>query len=216
MNDLALKIFDIPAELVAELALGMEEPDDVARRYGWEGRRWDNLKAWKPFLDAVDKQRAEFEKTGVTFRLKAAMKADVLADQVFVKAMANETSLLQKIEALRFFSKMGELEPQPKAAVANTGPGFSITIDLGGGSKTTTPVVVDVKPTAVEQVEDVSVVSTSTPTPTPFDPIETQTFGPLKEAAPDTPDPVDDSGVFRIPLFESLKEFEKKSGKGKP
>jgi hypothetical protein len=120
---------DVPAELVAELALGAEDPTVVAARYGIEGKRWEELQQWKPFLTAVDLQRAEFERSGFTFRVKSAMKADALADQVFVKAMLNETTLVQKMDALRLFSKLGDLEPNPKLT-APAGPTFSITIDM--------------------------------------------------------------------------------------
>jgi hypothetical protein len=64
----------------------------------------------------VASQRAEFEKSGLTFRLKQAMKADILADEVFVKLMSNETTLVQKLEGLKYFAKVGGLEPKEEKA----------------------------------------------------------------------------------------------------
>jgi hypothetical protein len=148
-----MKFLDVRPELVAELAMGVDDPQAVAARYGVEGEAWDQLKDWKPFTDAVAAQRGEFEKSGYTFRVKSAMKADVLADRVFVQALTNEATFLQKVEALKLFTKLGDLEPNPKAS-APAGPAFSITIDLGGGQKTQ----LEIKPATPAQVEDATYV----------------------------------------------------------
>jgi hypothetical protein len=148
-----MKFLDVRPELVAELAMGVEDPQAVAARYGVEGEAWDELQKWKPFIDAIAAQKAEFDKNGYTFRVKSAMKADVLADRVFVQALTNEATFLQKVEALKLFTKLGDLEPNPKASVP-AGPAFSITIDLGGGQKT----LVEVKPSTVAEVEEATYV----------------------------------------------------------
>ena len=140
---------DVPAQLVAELAIGVDSPDEIASRFGIDGRKWEALKAWKPFLDAIEQQRAEFERSGYTFRVKSAMKADAISDALFVQAMRNDATLLQRLEALKVFAKLGELEPNPKSA-APQGPTFSITIDLGPqGTKTIQATV----PASAPQIE---------------------------------------------------------------
>lgn len=129
-----MSAFDVPPQLVAELAVGADNPDAVASRYGLTADRWEQLKSWKPFIDAVEQQRAEFERSGYTFKVKSAMKADAISDALFVQAMRNDATLLQRLEALKIFAKLGELEPSPKAAAAS-GPSFSITIDLGSSGQ---------------------------------------------------------------------------------
>lgn len=146
-------LVDIPPEMVASIAMGMEDPDEIAARHGFTGARWAKLKAWKPFNDTVAIQKVEFEKSGVTFRLKSAMKADMLADQVFVKAMGVDVSLMQKLETLKFLTKVGDLEPKTTGSLTG-GEGFSISINLGGvpgqpNSQPQTIVVQDVKPRPV-------------------------------------------------------------------
>lgn len=131
-------LIDIPPEMVASIAMGMEDPDEIADRHGFTGAKWEKLKAWKPFNDTVAMQRAEFEKTGVTFRLKSAMKADMLADQVFVAAMGNDVPLGQKLATLQYFTKAGDLEPKDTKNLNNM-DGFSISINIGGpGNQTVT------------------------------------------------------------------------------
>lgn len=121
---------DVPPEMVISIAMGLEDPDEIASRYGFTGAKWEKLQAWKPFLDTVANQKAEFEKSGLTFRLKAAMKADLLADKVFVDAMSNDVTLMQRLEAMKLFAKLGNLEPKEEKA---QGPQttFAISIDLG-------------------------------------------------------------------------------------
>jgi hypothetical protein len=153
---------DVPAQLVAELAIGVDSPDEIASRFGIDGRKWEALKTWKPFLDAIDQQRAEFERSGYTFRVKSAMKADAISDALFVQAMRNDATLLQRLEALKVFAKLGELEPNPKAT-APTGPTFSITIDLGSqGTKTIQATATVSEPEQIE-AEDAVVIAEEAP-----------------------------------------------------
>jgi hypothetical protein len=121
--------------MIRAIAMGMEEPSAIAARYGFTGEKWDKLQQWQPFVLTVASQRAEFEKSGVTFRLKAAMKADELADQVFVQAMGHDTSLAQKMATLQYFAKMGDLEPKVDKSTT-PGEGFSISINIGARSMT--------------------------------------------------------------------------------
>ena len=121
---------DIPSEMVLEIATGFEEPVVIAARYGFEGAKWEQLESWKPFQAAVTHQKAELERSGYTFRLKSAMKADTLADHMFVQALTDATTFPQKLEALKFFTKVGELEPR-EATQVQAGSGFSIVISVG-------------------------------------------------------------------------------------
>jgi hypothetical protein len=124
---------DVPPEMVMAIAMGLEDPGVIASRHGFEGAKWAKLQSWKPFLDTVAAQRAEFEKSGLSFRIKAAMKADILADKLFVDAMGNDVTLTQRMEATKMFAKLGNLEPKEEK-VAQTGTTFSISIDLGDRS----------------------------------------------------------------------------------
>lgn len=120
---------DVPAELVAEIAVGAEEPDDIRKRLGISDEAWESLKDWPPFVRAVEAQRAEYEKTGVTFRTKAKLKAEMLSDRVFVRAMAADAPVSAQLAALEHFVKIADLAPKQNAP-AQVGTGFSITINI--------------------------------------------------------------------------------------
>lgn len=139
---------DIPQEMILAMAIGMEEPDQIASRYGFEGIDWRKLQAWKPFNDAVAKQKAELEQNGVTFRIKAKALTEDVFEDAYKIARSNDATLLQKLEFIKLGAKLGDMEPKASAQVAS-GPGFSITINITDPPKK--PEVVDVE--TVEQVE---------------------------------------------------------------
>lgn len=124
---------DVPQELILGIAVGMEDPDEVASRYGFEGAKWLKLQNWKPFNDAVAKQRSELEASGMTFRIKAKALTEDVFEDAYKIARSNDATLLQKLEFIKLGAKLGDMEPKTNTAIA-AGPGFSITINMGSTS----------------------------------------------------------------------------------
>ena len=131
--------------------MGMEDPDEVASRYGFDGPKWERLKAWKPFNDAVAKQRAELESSGMTFRIKAKALTEDVFEDAYKIARSNDATLLQKLEFVKLGAKLGDMEPKANAQV-QAGPGFSITINLDTSKKTQT---IDMSAADVEEVKTI-------------------------------------------------------------
>jgi len=123
---------DIPPQLVWECAAGLEVPADVAARFGFTGERWERLQQWPPFIHAVQNQRAEFERNGMTFRLKAGLMAEEMMSQMFKQAIANDTSIMQKLSVFNSLVDVAGLKPDKKAMDTNVqaAPKFSITINI--------------------------------------------------------------------------------------
>jgi hypothetical protein len=139
----------ISEEMVASIALGMEDELIVASRHGMSVEEYMELAAQPWFQLQVQMKRSEYEKNGVTFKAKAAWMAGELLDQVYVTAASGDASLSQKHEVLKTLIKAAGLEPKEEK-LKDTGPGFSISIDLGGGQsislsnqQTITPVTLD-------------------------------------------------------------------------
>ena len=122
----------VPEEMVASLALGMEDDLVVAARHGYSVEQLQELMAQPWFQAQIAVKRADYEKNGVTFKAKAAWMASDLLDQVYVQASAAGTSLAQKHDVLKTLIKAGGLEPKDEKS-QQTGPTFAIYIDLGGG-----------------------------------------------------------------------------------
>jgi len=126
---------EIPPEMVVSMAQGLIEPDEIAAKHGFTGVAWEKLKVWKPFLDAVAAQRAELEKTGYSFRIKAQWKAEDLADDYYIKAKSPDATFAQVQQAVTFFTRIAGLEPREEKSNAG-GEGFSVTINLNGNNTT--------------------------------------------------------------------------------
>lgn len=122
----------ISDEMVASLALGLEDDLIVASRHGLTVEKYQEL-AQQPWFQAqIAAKRSEFEKNGVTFRAKAAWMAGDLLDQVYIQASGHDVNLSVKHDILKTLIKAGGLEPKDEKKEA-TGPTFAISIDLGGG-----------------------------------------------------------------------------------
>ena len=132
---------DIPPQLVWECAAGLEDPVAIAQRFGFEGEKWERLAQWPPFISAVQTQRSEFERNGMTFRLKAGMMAEEMMSMMFKQAISNDTTILQKLSVFQALTDVAGLKA-PKNDVTNTNaaPKFSITINIPQGAQ---PVTID-------------------------------------------------------------------------
>jgi hypothetical protein len=125
----AQQVVEVPAEMILQLATGMEDEYDIAQRFHFDKKRFDQLKMWPPFQKQLEEKRGELQSKGVTFRIQAAFMAEDLAKDVYRLAKSNESTFLQKLETFRTFTKLADLEPKANA-VAATGPAFSISIVL--------------------------------------------------------------------------------------
>lgn len=121
----------IPSEMVDSIALGMEDDLVVAARHGFSVEQYRRIAQLKPFQVAVASRRADFEKQGLTFKLKRAMQADDLWDEVYVMAKGHNVPLMQKAEVATRLARFGGLEPKEDRSAGSAGPGFQISINLG-------------------------------------------------------------------------------------
>lgn len=133
----------ISAEMINSLALGTEDDLIVAARHGVSMDAFVELTAQPWFQVAVATKRSEYEKTGVTFRAKAAWMAEELLSKVYLQAASADASFNQTHEALKTLIKAGGLEPKEERATAS-GPTFAINIDLGDRSVSISSNTIDI------------------------------------------------------------------------
>lgn len=148
---------DVPQELILAIAIGMENPVEVASRYGFEGAQWDKLQAWKPFADAVAAKRAELEQSGITFKIKAKALTEDVFEDAYKIARSNDATLLQKLEFIKLGAKLGDMEPKTNTQV-QAGPGFSITINLSDVSKKSQNIDISAEP--VQEIKEIEQAET--------------------------------------------------------
>jgi len=142
---------EVPQELILAIAMGMEDPKEIASRYGYEGLKWEMLNGWKPFIDAVASKKAELETSGITFKIKAKALTEDVFEDAYKIARSNDATLLQKLEFVKLGAKLGDMEPKTNVQT-QAGPGFSITINLAPPKAE--PIVID-NVEEVEQIEEV-------------------------------------------------------------
>jgi hypothetical protein len=116
-------------ELIMNVALGMEDPEVLAARYGIEGEEWEKLKEYKPFWMAVERQKAELEASGLTFKIKAKALTEDVFEEAYKIARGHDATLMQKLEFIKLGAKLADMEPRANTQVAS-GPGFSISINF--------------------------------------------------------------------------------------
>jgi hypothetical protein len=127
---------DVSAEMVMEIACGLEDPIVIANRHGYSSQEFGALCQWEPFNQAVEQKKQELKASGHTFRLMTGWMAEDLAKDLYRRAKGTEASLPQVHEVFKTMAKLADLEP--KATAATAGPGFSISINF---TKPAEPVV---------------------------------------------------------------------------
>lgn len=151
---LASKYRNIDPRMIYDLASGVEEPDEVARRYGFEGEEWEKIAERPELIRAVKQQAAEQAKNGTTLKNKARLLSDSMLNNLYQATMRDDVPVKDKASALLAVTKLAGLDT-PSQAQAQ-GAGFSITINLPDMSKSTAPAVeVVAKETKALEHEDV-------------------------------------------------------------
>lgn len=131
---------DVPPQLVWECAAGLEDPEKIAERFGFTGAKWERLAQWPPFIVAVQAQRSEFERNGMTFRLKAGLMAEEMMAEMFKQAISHDSTILQKLSVFNSLVDVAGLKATKNLLTEHTAPKFSITINIPSPSA---PITID-------------------------------------------------------------------------
>jgi hypothetical protein len=154
-QSIAEKALRVPSQMVLQVASGLDDPAEIAKRYGFSDDEWAALQNWQPFQQEVSRTRAELEKSGFDFVLDSRLKAKELSNVLFLRAMATDTTFSQVHDAMRTYAELGDLKPKNTENGKfnpQTAPGFSISIVFKGEKPDTSPspspknVTIDVEP----------------------------------------------------------------------
>jgi hypothetical protein len=144
-----------PAEMILELAKGLEKPVDIAERYGYNAIQYAALENWEPFRKEYERMVSKLEAEGVTYRNKAILYATDLIDRVYAAAKRPDVPLPQLLEAQKLMSKAADLDPKT-AQTTQTGATYSVKLvlkDLKAG-QTIEGEVVTTPPQLIEAKDD--------------------------------------------------------------
>lgn len=135
-------------KMLLEIASGMEEGWEIADRYGYTTREWEQMNSQDGFRKQIAALQAEMKLNGVTFQRKAAMIAEDLLTDLMVMAK-NSKNLGDILEVARFAAKMGKLEPV-SGEKGGTGGGttFAVQFNFAGAP----PQSVQITPDVIRQL----------------------------------------------------------------
>lgn len=130
-NEVAVfdKRLNVDPKMMLEIASGLEEPSVIAARYGYDDAGWAQLQSMDGFRAQVDKLVAELRLNGVTFQRKAAMLAEELLMDLYIKAKQTR-SLAEVLQVAQFAARMGKLEPTATDARGGGGTTFEVNFNF--------------------------------------------------------------------------------------
>ena len=138
------RLDSITQEMVYHIASGLEDPADVAARYGITGEAWSRIENSKPFQLAVQQAMAELEKDGTTFKNKARLMAGDLKEMLYRMSKSGELTPMQAMRFWETLIRVAGLEPKNEPVAADTGGKFSVVINLNQPKQD--PPTIDVTP----------------------------------------------------------------------
>lgn len=117
-------------EMVAELALGVDPPLQVAQKYGLSPAEFMALQAQDWFGKEIYRKREELHADGMTFQVKARMIAEEVMQDFFRKSKTQDLRPEHLLEFLKQTAGYGGLTPKVGAVTGPAGPAFQINITL--------------------------------------------------------------------------------------
>lgn len=135
--------------MACELALGLEDPLIVFRRYGYDKDQALALLQSEQFGRTLDKISKEVREQGLSFRAKARAMAEDLLPEAYAIATDELASSAVRADLIQWITRVADLEPAPKEKGGGPGGsgGFSMTVVFAGDSQ---PKLVGPAPVTIE------------------------------------------------------------------
>lgn len=117
-------------QIPLEIALGIDDLEDIALRYGLSVTQLNALLCTPGFQMQVAMFRKDLHENGETFRAKARVQAEMLLVKSFALINADATPASVKADLIKATVEWAGLKPGPKGLVGETGTGFNITFNF--------------------------------------------------------------------------------------
>lgn len=134
----------VPAQMLTEIAFGLERPVAVAYRHGYSPEDYELLEQQDWFTRQIEIKKAELRASGWTSKQRFTMMAEDLMEQCYKYATASDNTQT-KLEVAKYAAKLADIEPKNNAPNLGIGTGFSININLSG-SKNKNITTIDAAP----------------------------------------------------------------------
>lgn len=118
------------AALAFDVALGLDTIETLLERHGITPQDWEHIAGNHLFNRQVAEQAREMGETGVSFRGKARVQAEMYLVDLDKMIASPGTDQKVKLEAIRSVVKWAGLEPRPDKEEANKMPQVNIQINM--------------------------------------------------------------------------------------
>jgi hypothetical protein len=117
--------------MIADIALGIEPPFDVAFRNGWPPEDYEALAVQEWWQRIVEATRAEQRATGwFQKHWFASMATDMMNQAQAAASRSMDSSRI--LDVAKYAAKLADMEPKVSTPQIQQGTGFSININLSG------------------------------------------------------------------------------------
>jgi len=128
---LATKHTQWPALLPFEIALGIENLPTILENHDLSYDEWELIQCNATFRKELMAAHKEVAETGMSFRRKAAIQAEMYLTELDAVMFAPDTAPSTKLEIFKTLVKCGDLDPaQKKEDGSNQGTAFNIQINF--------------------------------------------------------------------------------------
>lgn len=133
LPDQLAKTLDVPAEMLTQIAVGLEDPFTIATRFGFDFASWTKVQGSPWYVRALEAKRRDLDAQGFTFRAKMGMLAEDMLVNVYKEALVS-TSLALKLDVAKYLTKVADLEPKVASQIT-PGERFSLKVVFSAQAK---------------------------------------------------------------------------------
>lgn len=151
----ALRLSALPAiykttheRLACELALHMEDPEEVFARYHYTPDQAVELMESPGFTKLLARVSAEVRESGLSFRMKARVIAEDLLPHAHEMATDPRMSAAVRADLIKWAAKVAALEPKEGKEDGKQGGGLNLSITFAGQPPMQ---IVQAEPLTIEQ-----------------------------------------------------------------
>lgn len=117
--------------MACELALEMEDPADIFRRYGYSEEQAVAVMESTSFAALLARVGKEVRESGLSFRTKAKAQAEELLGHSFEIATDPNAPTSERVKLIQWTARVAGLEPKEKDEGAGRG-GFTLNLTFAG------------------------------------------------------------------------------------
>lgn len=120
-----------PPQLPFDIALGIKSLEEILEQHGLEYAEWLVIQKHPVFKSELAAAHSEITESGMSFRRKAALQAELYLEELDRLMMDPEVAPSTRVDIFKTLVKCGDLEPAAKKADdADSKQTFNIQINL--------------------------------------------------------------------------------------